>query len=75
MHFSLDRAIGADRRVSNGSFYENCKKVDDGTGPATMSFPPPEGKKPDLVHTFQTTAESALLYRHVDLLTIDSFLS
>ena len=35
-------------------------------GPATVNFPPPEGKKPDAVHTYQTNAESALLYRYID---------
>ena len=34
-------------------------------GPATVNFPPPEGKKPDAVHTLQTTKESALLYRYI----------
>ncbi|KAG9233528.1 HotDog domain-containing protein [Amylocarpus encephaloides] len=32
-------------------------------GPATQNFPPPEGKKPDVTVSHQTTAESALLYR------------
>jgi peroxisomal enoyl-CoA hydratase 2 len=32
-------------------------------GPATINFPTPEGKKPDAVHTLQTTKEAALLYR------------
>jgi len=32
-------------------------------GPATQSFPPPAGKKPDAVYTFQTTPETPLLYR------------
>ncbi|KAH8427057.1 uncharacterized protein LDX57_004775 [Aspergillus melleus] len=32
-------------------------------GPSTPSYPPPEGKKPDAVHTIQTTAETAQLYR------------
>ncbi|KAI9872319.1 MAG: hypothetical protein M1830_001779 [Pleopsidium flavum] len=32
-------------------------------GPATVNSPPPEGKKPDAVHTLQTKKESALLYR------------
>ena len=35
----------------------------DSKGPATVSYPPPQGKKPDAVHTLQTNAESALLYR------------
>lgn len=32
-------------------------------GPSTVNYPPPEGKKPDAVHTLQTTKESAHLYR------------
>ncbi|TVY31979.1 Enoyl-CoA hydratase 2,peroxisomal, partial [Lachnellula subtilissima] len=32
-------------------------------GPASQNFPPPEGKKPDVVVSHQTTADSALLYR------------
>ncbi len=32
-------------------------------GPATKNFPPPEGKKPDVTVSHQTTLESALLYR------------
>ncbi|KAI4110750.1 MAG: hypothetical protein LQ339_001025 [Xanthoria mediterranea] len=32
-------------------------------GPSTPNFPPPEGKKPDVVHVTQTTRESAHLYR------------
>lgn len=36
-------------------------------GPATESFPPPQGKKPDAVVTHQTTPDSAALYRYVDL--------
>jgi hypothetical protein len=34
-------------------------------GPATVNFPPPEGKKPDAVHVVQTDLETALLYRYV----------
>jgi peroxisomal enoyl-CoA hydratase 2 len=33
-------------------------------GPATQNYPPPEGKKPDVVAEHQTTKESALLYRY-----------
>ena len=36
-------------------------------GPATVNYPPPEGKKPDAVHTLQTKKESALLYRYACL--------
>ncbi|KAL8692513.1 MAG: hypothetical protein Q9218_002488 [Villophora microphyllina] len=32
-------------------------------GPSTPSYPPPEGKKPDVVHVTQTNKESAHLYR------------
>lgn len=32
-------------------------------GPKTESFPPPEGKKPDVVYENPTTAETAILYR------------
>jgi len=32
-------------------------------GPATENFPPPSGKKPDAASSFQTTQETALLYR------------
>ncbi|KAJ5908992.1 hypothetical protein N7495_001674 [Penicillium taxi] len=32
-------------------------------GPATVSFPPPEGKSPDAIHVVQTSLETAHLYR------------
>ncbi|OJJ47567.1 hypothetical protein ASPZODRAFT_131099 [Penicilliopsis zonata CBS 506.65] len=32
-------------------------------GSATISYPPPEDKKPDAVHVVETTSETALLYR------------
>ncbi|KAL6718899.1 hypothetical protein ACLMJK_003134 [Lecanora helva] len=32
-------------------------------GPSTVNYPPPEGKRPDAVHTLQTTKETAHLYR------------
>lgn len=32
-------------------------------GPATVNFPPPKGKQPDLTFEDQTTRETALLYR------------
>ena len=35
-------------------------------GPATESFPPPQGKKPDAVVSHQTTPDSAALYRYLD---------
>jgi peroxisomal enoyl-CoA hydratase 2 len=33
------------------------------TGPKTVNYPPPEGKKPDAEYIYQTNAESAHLYR------------
>ena len=44
------------RRWSNLNFY---------IGPATVNYPPPEGKKPDAVHVVQTDMETAHLYRYV----------
>jgi peroxisomal enoyl-CoA hydratase 2 len=40
-------------------------------GPATVNYPPPEGKKPDATVSHQTNAESALIYRHVDYYCVD----
>lgn len=34
-------------------------------GPSTVNYPPPEGRKPDVVHTMQTSQETALLYRYL----------
>jgi peroxisomal enoyl-CoA hydratase 2 len=42
-------------------------------GPATVNFPPPEGKKPDVVVSHQTNKESALLYRYVTFSLLFSF--
>lgn len=36
-------------------------------GPSTVNFPFPEGKNPDAVHVVQSSNETALLYRYVDL--------
>lgn len=60
----VDKATGESyaRAVSSG-FYVGQGGWGGPKGPATESFPPPEGKKPDAVVSFQTTAESALLYR------------
>ena len=43
-------------------------------GPANVGFPPPEGRKPDVVHTLQTNKETALLYRCV-ILPVATFAS
>lgn len=40
-------------------------RVDEWAGPATVNYPPPEGKQPDASHVLQTTAETAHLYRSV----------
>lgn len=32
-------------------------------GPKTVNYPPPQGKQPDATYAFQTTPETALLYR------------
>ncbi|KAG9539196.1 Thioesterase/thiol ester dehydrase-isomerase, partial [Aureobasidium melanogenum] len=50
------RAVGMSFFVGQGNW--NGPK-----GPKTVNYPPPEGKKPDAEYVFQTTAESAHLYR------------
>jgi len=60
----LGRAIGVGRKVrKTDPGWEG--RIDQGIGPSTVNYPPPEGKKPDAVHTLQTTKESAHLYRYV----------
>lgn len=34
-------------------------------GPATVNYPPPKGKEPDVVYKHQTDANTPLLYRYV----------
>lgn len=67
------RAVGMSFFVGQGNW--NGPKGEIGTismdalhtnfesGPKTVNYPPPEGKKPDAEYVFQTTAESAHLYR------------
>ncbi|EON97248.1 putative peroxisomal dehydratase protein [Phaeoacremonium minimum UCRPA7] len=50
------RAIGSSFFVAQGNWGGP-------KGPATVNFPPPKGKQPDLVFEDQTTRQSALLYR------------
>ncbi|KAH7403538.1 HotDog domain-containing protein [Cadophora sp. MPI-SDFR-AT-0126] len=50
------RAVGSGFFVGQGSWGGP-------KGPATKSFPPPEGKKPDASISHQLTPEAALLYR------------
>lgn len=52
---------GEGHRKSNIALERDSLKA----GPSTVNYPPPEGKKPDAVHTLQTTKESAHLYRYV----------
>lgn len=60
----MGRAIGVGRKVrKTDPGWEGS--IDQGIGPSTVNYPPPEGKKPDTVHTLQTTKESAHLYRYV----------
>ena len=60
--FTLGKEGGADRKVLEDStaleIIADCE-----AGPATINYPPPEGKQPDASHVQQTTAESAHLYR------------
>lgn len=62
----VDKATGEVYVTAVGSgFYVGQGGWGGPKGPATQSFPPPKGKKPDAVVTHQTTAESALLYRYL----------
>lgn len=50
-------------RISSSSFYVGQGNWHGPKGPATISFPPPEGKQPDAVLENQISKEAALLYR------------
>jgi len=50
-------------RVIGSGFYIGQGNWGGPKGPATENYPPPKGKKPDVVFEHQTTAETALLYR------------
>jgi peroxisomal enoyl-CoA hydratase 2 len=50
------KAIGSGFYVGQGNFGGP-------KGPASVNYPPPQGKKPDVVSTHQLNAESAHLYR------------
>ncbi|KAK4229771.1 HotDog domain-containing protein [Podospora fimiseda] len=50
-------------RVITSSFYVAQGNWGGPKGPATVNFPPPKDKKPDVVFENQTTAETPLLYR------------
>ncbi|ORY62176.1 HotDog domain-containing protein [Pseudomassariella vexata] len=50
-------------RMIGSSFYVAQGNWGGPKGPATVNYPPPQGKKPDAVFEDQTTKETALLYR------------
>ena len=50
-------------RMMGSAFYVGQGGWGGPKGPATETFPPPKGKKPDAVLERQTTAETALAYR------------
>ncbi|KAK4193513.1 HotDog domain-containing protein [Podospora australis] len=50
-------------RVLTSSFYVAQGNWGGPKGPATVNFPPPKDKKPDVVFENQTTPETPLLYR------------
>ncbi|KAM3451251.1 hypothetical protein NHJ6243_009633 [Beauveria neobassiana] len=50
-------------RVQTSSFFIGQGNWDGPKGPATISYPPPKYKQPDVVLPHQTKAESAHLYR------------
>lgn len=50
-------------RMTGSAFYVSQGNWGGPKGPATVNFPPPKGKQPDLTFEQQTTAETALLYR------------
>jgi peroxisomal enoyl-CoA hydratase 2 len=60
----VDKATGeVYTRIVGSAFFIGQGNWGGPKGPATESFPPPQGKKPDAVVSHQTNAESALLYR------------
>ncbi|KAK4463114.1 HotDog domain-containing protein [Cladorrhinum samala] len=50
-------------RVTTSSFYVAQGNWGGPKGPATVNYPPPKDKKPDVVFENQTTPETPLLYR------------
>ncbi|KAM5355763.1 hypothetical protein ACJ41O_002409 [Fusarium nematophilum] len=50
-------------RIITSSFYVAQGEWGGPKGPATVTFPPPKDKKPDLVLEHQSTKQSGLLYR------------
>ncbi|KAF3491492.1 peroxisomal dehydratase [Arthroderma uncinatum] len=50
-------------KVIGSGFYVGQGNWGGPKGPASVNFPPPQGKTPDVVHKFQTTENTSLLYR------------
>ncbi|TPX11435.1 uncharacterized protein E0L32_007854 [Thyridium curvatum] len=50
-------------RETGSAFYIGQGNWGGPKGPATVNYPPPQGRKPDAVFEDQTTKQSALLYR------------
>ncbi|RDW66200.1 thioesterase ester dehydrase-isomerase-3 [Coleophoma cylindrospora] len=60
----VDKATGESySRAVGSAFFVGQGNWGGPKGPATESFPPPQGKKPDAVVSHQTTPDSAALYR------------
>lgn len=61
----VDKATGeVYSRAVGSAFYVGQGNWGGPKGPATENFPPPPGKKSDVIVTHQTKPESALLYRY-----------
>ena len=64
----VDKETGESYSKAVGSaFYVGQGNWGGPKGPATVNFPPPQGKKPDATVFHQTTPSSAALYRYVHL--------
>lgn len=50
-------------RINSSSFFVAQGNWGGPKGPATVNYPPPKDRKPDVVFEHQTTAETSLLYR------------
>ncbi|KAA6415864.1 MAG: peroxisomal dehydratase [Lasallia pustulata] len=59
----VDRDGGVYSRAVGSAFYVGQGNWGGPKGPSTVNYPPPEGKKPDAVHTLQISEEAAHLYR------------
>ncbi|RFU28438.1 hypothetical protein B7463_g7927, partial [Scytalidium lignicola] len=50
-------------KILGTTFYMGQGNWNGPKGPAPKSYPPPEGRKPDVTYTYQTTSQAALIYR------------